>query len=345
MEHQSKSIPRLIHQTWKSAEIPREWESFQQTWTERHPHWTYKLWTDDDFLPFVQEHFPGFLKTFNEYSYQIQRVDAFRYLILLKYGGVYADLDIECLSSVDALIANREFVIAAEPSVHAQWIGLDTLLCNAFMASIPGHPFLAEVLEELQRVSPRITLHNEVLFTTGPAMLTRVAARTSLPVDWILDSRVVSPFASNSREMQTLRKTPEDALPLKVSARQQGAFMIHYWANTWVRNLAGTLNNPDPFNVPGYRFFPGKDSPGADIGNAGRDIVRLAEECDRNADAIGFNTDGFLKHTLLPAGSWTDIENESGAEGLYLKENHVNRARIAQSDTDSRNSIKEGTPE
>ena len=41
--------------------------------------------------------FPEFLETFNAYSYDIRRADVMLHLILLHQGGIYADLDVECL--------------------------------------------------------------------------------------------------------------------------------------------------------------------------------------------------------------------------------------------------------
>jgi hypothetical protein len=318
-EEKRIEIPKIIHQTWKTSEIPPEWQTYQETWKNHHPGWTYRLWTDDDYLPFVREHFPEFLQTFIDYSYQIQRVDAIRYLILLKYGGLYADMDIECLRPVDALLANRAFVIAREPSVHAEWISVEVLLCNAFMAAVPMHPFLAAIIAELQRTNPKITLHAEVLTTTGPAMVARVAKAFHLDSESILESATVYPFASDSREMEALRNGTEDPASIKREAIELGAYAIHYWANTWVRNLAGPLANPDPFNVEGYRFFPGKDSCGFDIGNAGRNVANLAIECSKNQTAVAFNTDGFIKHILRSRDQWNDIPNDNGNEGLYVK--------------------------
>lgn len=311
-------IPRIIHQTWKTREIPEEWKAYQQTWKNHHPGWTYMFWTDEDYLPFVETHFPELLQTFADYSYQIQRVDAIRYLILFNYGGVYADMDFECLRPVDALLANRAFAIAKEPSVHAEWRGVETLLCNAFMASIPMHPFLGSIIAELKRTNPKITFHSEVLSTTGPEMVARVANASRLDERCMLDSRTVYPFASNSREMEALRNRTGDAL-IKQKAIECGAYAIHYWANTWVRNLAGPLANPDPFKVEGYRFFPGKDSSGYDIGNVGRNVAKVALECNKDQRAVAFNTDGFIKHTLRSRDQWSDIRNDGGNEGLYVK--------------------------
>jgi mannosyltransferase OCH1-like enzyme len=38
-------IPEIIHQTWKTTDIPSEMVAFQRTWTEHHPDWEYRLWT------------------------------------------------------------------------------------------------------------------------------------------------------------------------------------------------------------------------------------------------------------------------------------------------------------
>lgn len=313
------TIPRILHQTWKTSVVPDEWRDFQRTWKDHHPDWTYKLWTDEDYLPFVTAHFPAFLPTFLAYSYQIQRVDAVRYLILLHEGGVYADLDLECLRPVDALLADRTFVICREPAVHADWVDADLLLCNAFMAAVPGHPFLAAIGAELLRSDPHITFHSEVLTTTGPAMVARVASAFPLDARSVLESHTVYPFASNSAELAELRRPTGPTHAIKATAVERGAYAIHYWANTWVRNLAGVLCNPHPQNVSGYTFFPGKDSAGHDIGNVGRTVTTLARECDKDPRASAFNTDGFIKFAVRPCDEWNDIANPDGNEGLYVK--------------------------
>ena len=312
-------IPRVIHQTWKDRAIPEEWRDFQKTWERHHPDWTYRLWTDADLLRFVETEFPAFLATFNAYSYAIQRVDAARYLILHRYGGVYADLDIECLRPLDPLLKERDFAIAAEPAIHAQWVGAERLLCNAFMASAPRHPFLSAIVAELGRTEPRILLHSEVLTTTGPAMVARVARAFGLDETCVLDAATVYPFASNSSELNALRSGARKPVHMRNEALRRGAYAIHYWSNTWVKNLAGALRNPRPHDVPGYLFHPGRDSVGFDIGNVGRDIEVLARECTADARAVAFNTDGFLKHELRPAAQWTHIDNADGNEGLYVK--------------------------
>ena len=50
-----------------------------------HPSWEYKLWTDEDNRNLIKDHYPWFLKTYDEYDVNIKRVDAVRYFYLYHY--------------------------------------------------------------------------------------------------------------------------------------------------------------------------------------------------------------------------------------------------------------------
>lgn len=51
------TIPRLIHQSWKSEAVPRRYERWQQSWKDLHPDWAYKLWTDVSNRALLQDHY------------------------------------------------------------------------------------------------------------------------------------------------------------------------------------------------------------------------------------------------------------------------------------------------
>ena len=60
--------------------------------------WMMVLWTDEDVEAFVQSNAPAnYLKTYNKYIHPIQRIDAFRIVLLKTHGGLYVDLDNECM--------------------------------------------------------------------------------------------------------------------------------------------------------------------------------------------------------------------------------------------------------
>lgn len=50
---------------------------------------------------FITEFYPWFLPTFLNYGKQINQADAVRPFILQKLGGVYLDLDTQCIRPMD----------------------------------------------------------------------------------------------------------------------------------------------------------------------------------------------------------------------------------------------------
>ena len=319
MRPQIKKIPKIIHQTWKTGKIPDEWRDPVASWKQFHPDWEYHLWTDEDNRIFVQQAYPEFLDLYDAYTYNIQRADAIRYLILHTYGGLYADCDVECLRPFDDLVSGNSFVIGLEPEWHWHQPGERSPISNAVMAAVPGHSFLRAVILSMKKINPRIVLHGEVLATTGPVMINNVFKQYVSGDMTVLDSHIFSPLHGSSREMHALRNQTGDVQNIKARIVKNGTYAVHYWDNTWTRNIAGDLVNPDPYSVQGYSFYPGMDSVGHDIGNVGRNIEKLAVACNKRYDAVGFNTDGFLKNHIRPRHTWERWSSHKSNEGLYVK--------------------------
>lgn len=226
-----QSIPKIIHQTWKNTEIPESVLAFQQSWKVHHPNWEYRLWTDLDNRQFLQDNYPWFLEIYDSYREPICRVDAVRYFILLHYGGVFIDLDFECLQPLDEFLQDKGLVIGLEPPEHLkmpepQVRQLSHILCPSLMASQPGHPFWRHVCQYLVK-----SCHLPgVLDTTGPFLLTRAYETYSSQ-----DSITLAPSEL------LYPATKFDCWDGKLSNpefRQQSArkaFAIHYWHGSWFR--------------------------------------------------------------------------------------------------------------
>lgn len=164
-------IPRLIHQTAKTADIPEQWRGFQRRVRELHPDWTYRLWTDEDNLAFVASELPDFLGVFTRLPKNIMRADAIRYVLMYKLGGLYLDLDFEMLKPFD--LTQYDCVLPLETDGE---FGPTSRVGNAFFASAPGHPFFKAVLDDL-RAHPPIGEDVNVLTATGPLYITSVLQR------------------------------------------------------------------------------------------------------------------------------------------------------------------------
>jgi mannosyltransferase OCH1-like enzyme len=103
-ENYINTFPRNIFQTWKShTEFPENFDYWRKTWTKYNPTYKYTLFDDNDNYEFIKTYFPWFVERFEAYDKPIKKADAIRYFYLYKNGGIYADLDFECLKSFDDL--------------------------------------------------------------------------------------------------------------------------------------------------------------------------------------------------------------------------------------------------
>lgn len=171
-----RTIPKLLHQTWKNADLPARFQQYQQSAQQMHPapEWTYRLWTDDAMEPFVREHFGPLLENFYAMPRHIMRVDTFRYMVLYVQGGVYADLDVRFLKPVDAMIADCALLLPAETDDTGQ----ANFLGQHFMAACPGHALWLDCVNEiLDRPIEEVRAYIDPIDTTGPEMVTRVWSR------------------------------------------------------------------------------------------------------------------------------------------------------------------------
>ncbi|QIF05006.1 glycosyltransferase [Roseimicrobium sp. ORNL1] len=229
-------IPHLLHQMWRDESLPERWATLRNTWIHHHPQWELRLWTDESLRVFVATHYPSFLEQYDGYATPIMRADAARYLVLQHFGGVYADLDMECLQPLEPLIGGKELLLPLEPDLHLQSApataaGMRRIVGNAWMASAPGHPFWERVITEL-----RARRHMPgALESTGPFMLSAVVdACAAQP--WgpeLLPAETVYAVTNVDNEWLAARK------PGSAHGFDRDVYSIHYWDGTWWRQKAG----------------------------------------------------------------------------------------------------------
>jgi len=136
------NVPPIIHQTWRDTNtIPINWQHASNSCRSLHSNYEYRLWTDKDARRLIEKEFPCLLATFDSYPYDIQRADVIRIIVLYVYGGIYLDLDIVCLKSLDQLRAYKLVLPKTKP------VGLS----NDFIIAEPKHPFLLQVLNDLSK--------------------------------------------------------------------------------------------------------------------------------------------------------------------------------------------------
>lgn len=93
------------------------------------------------------------------------RSDIARYEILKKYGGVYIDIDFECLRPLDSLLVDVESFAAWEED--GKWVN------NAILGCRPNNPLIHEIIHRIpHRIATRPGQRPNRL--TGPHLLTQV---------------------------------------------------------------------------------------------------------------------------------------------------------------------------
>jgi hypothetical protein len=231
------AIPRIIHQTWKSLDVPQPLARFQARWRELHPDFEYRLWTDAQNDAFVRAEYPQHYALYRSFPREIYRADMVRCLYLLRFGGVYVDLDVEPLRPLDEFLSGHgDCVLGAEPEVHARKRrGKPQMACNAIMASVAGHPFWQRMIDEIAR---RAALGGgEPVGVTGPIALDAV---------YETYGRELGVQVSEPDAFFPLPDLGAQSLPLDARARKHfqsmrelelypnASFGVHHWAHTWI---------------------------------------------------------------------------------------------------------------
>jgi mannosyltransferase OCH1-like enzyme len=180
-------IPKIIHQTWKNTIIPTQWQDSVDACKKRHADYEYKLWTDDMMDDFVQLEYPDFYPTYKSYKYHIQRCDAFRYLILYKYGGIYLDMDIFCKKKLETFL-QYDFVVPKSSNFSVSYT-------NSFFMVVPHHPFIKFCIDNLPLYVNSYNIlgkHIHIMNSTGPLFLTKMIKKyglNNIPNHYILTSK------------------------------------------------------------------------------------------------------------------------------------------------------------
>lgn len=165
-------FPKIIHQIWTTKKVPEKWRVLQQGCRDMNPGYEYMLWTHDEIDTFIKTNYPWILETYNSYPYPMERLDAARYFILYHYGGVYIDMDMECITPFDRILRNVteassdvDVVLAATAPVG---------VTSSFLISKKNHPFLKRMTEGLSDANKwYLSPYWTVIVSTGPLYVWR----------------------------------------------------------------------------------------------------------------------------------------------------------------------------
>jgi hypothetical protein len=222
-------IPKHIHQSWKTADTPPAFRTYIESWIRKNPGYEYTLWTDETNAEFVYNHYPQYKNIYDNLK-PIIKCDFVRYLTLYTYGGIYADIDMQCFQGLDALIDDDKYqscqvILTEEHPDHAKEHGRSQIITNWFFACVAKSNFIRDVINTVVR-NARSQPKGDPLLVSGPFMLTDLYNHIQPLEDvvTVLDYHVFNPIPK--------AQIWAGNIPNTFDATTLG---MHYYVGTWWR--------------------------------------------------------------------------------------------------------------
>lgn len=161
------SIPKIIHQTFKTSALPLITRWHISKFRKRNPEYVYEFYDDGRIEQFISlEYSEEVLQLYKKINIGAAKADFFRYLILFKKGGIYLDIDSSISSRLkDFIQPTDSAIISSEknPGLFVQW----ALIFEA------NHPFLQKTIEFVCDNIRKNSYPHDVHQMTGPSVYTK----------------------------------------------------------------------------------------------------------------------------------------------------------------------------
>lgn len=207
-------IPHVLHQIWLGPPMPRNLAVYRRAWQRFHPRWEHRLWTDGDFGWLTNQDLFDRADELSPRNVGQFRSDVARMEILYRFGGVYADCDMEPLRRIDRLLRGTTAFTFKHPTPDGKPRVDYPYLTNALIGAEPGHPAIKAVIDGM----PASCVEHaglRVVFTVGIHYITHVwEGRKDIRV---YPSRWAYPYGPHE-----LRRA---AGPFP------GSYAVHHWNN------------------------------------------------------------------------------------------------------------------
>ena len=142
----TKSIPKLVHQIWFQGidqNIPEPYNKSYKSCVKKFKEWDWqhKLW-DKNSIEKLLNKYPNYKKKYDKLELRIQKIDFAKYVIMYHYGGVYIDMDMECLKDIYKLIDKDDELIVSKMSISLMY-------SNGIFFSIPKNKFWKDLINKI----------------------------------------------------------------------------------------------------------------------------------------------------------------------------------------------------
>jgi drug/metabolite transporter superfamily protein YnfA len=135
-------IYKNIHQIWLQGDPPGRFDDNITSLTRNHRDWTYHLWNEQSISKLINKYGSKYYRMWVDYPTLIQKCDAARHFILHAFGGLYVDMDIYFLKSVDGLITEECVLFYANPEDSEGHVAPGKLITNSIYYACKHNKFM-----------------------------------------------------------------------------------------------------------------------------------------------------------------------------------------------------------
>ncbi len=249
-----KPLQKLIIPTNIIQKSPIKVSNYKtSSFVRLNPNHTYYSFGDKEADEFIQKHMPSnVVQVYRSMPKAILKADLFKVIAVMVLGGVYSDMDTECLRPINTWIDKNDnpmgvqFIIGLEWNNPSDWkhkFARPFQFCMWTFASVPGHPILRNVVKRIVAIAPQMHAQNIsydlVMNWTGPGMWTDVI------LDYLHEHHQVEPAKLLSNLTHpVLIANDVYVLPLYAFApylspqgnRNPEARVAHYFEGSWKKD-------------------------------------------------------------------------------------------------------------
>jgi len=242
-------IPRNIFQTWKDNNGTDEMAAAQKSFKDQNGY-SYICWNDNECHQFLRQAYgERYASAYAVLTPGAYRADFWRYCILYRFGGIYADAKMSVIRSLDEVLRSNDELILVK-DVPA------TCLLNGFIACSPGHPLLKIAIDMcLERIESR-AYGEDPLDVTGPHLFGKAFCKwRGVEEDTLTLSPGYMPGVQILGRSESYIVSPEGELLIQKeypSYYKKDIDIRYHYPQLWGRKMiyADQLPKPTPNPIP-----------------------------------------------------------------------------------------------
>jgi mannosyltransferase OCH1-like enzyme len=234
----SEPIPKIIHMTCKDKNNMKDlYKKTLASWKHHHPDWDIRVYDDNDMFNFIKDNYSSeIVDKVNSFERLIFKIDIFKLLVIYKYGGIYADMDVECLQNFDHLLKDihEPIILGYGPTDNnvGSFSGIKLVEC-AVMIGNPGNKFWMEFFDSIDPNTPGAKM-NKPVNITGPGAITKFIENYTDKTDIkLLDPIYFYPITSTMKRISKKALGHRKEL-LKNKNYDERTYCVHLFDGSWI---------------------------------------------------------------------------------------------------------------